>query len=79
MARNNKNGLLALLGIGAGAWAFWKYKTMSPQEKDQLKTKINDAGEKLKKTVNDLEARVGNEYDRIKNSAKHKADEIIDK
>lgn len=77
MARKNKNGLLALLGIGAGAWAFWKYKNMSQQEKEELKSKISDAGEKLKKTVNDLEATVSDEYGRIKGSAKQKVDKII--
>ncbi len=76
MKIKNKKGLLALLGIGAGAWAFWKYKTMSPEKKEELKSAINDAGDKLKKTVNELESTVAENYDRTKNSAKKKVKEM---
>jgi len=76
MKKQNKKGLLALLGIGAGAWAYWKYKTMSPEKKEELKSAINDAGDKLKKSVNELESKVAENYDRTKNSAKKKIEEI---
>ncbi len=77
MANKKGKGLLALLGIGAGAWAFWKYKSMSPGEKEELKAKISDAGEKLKKTVNDLDSTVSDEFENIKNSTKQKVDKVI--
>lgn len=77
MKKQNSKGLLALLGIGAGAWAFWKYKTMSPEKKEELKSAIGDAGDKLKKTVNELESKVTDNYERTKNSANRKAKEII--
>ena len=32
-----KNGLLALLGLGALAW--WKYKNATPEEKQAVKSK----------------------------------------
>ncbi|MCM4168082.1 hypothetical protein KCTC52924_03634 [Arenibacter antarcticus] len=76
MKTNNKKGILALLGIGAGAWAFWKYKTMPPEKKEALKSSINEAGDKLKKTVNELESKVAENYDRTKNSAKEKLKEM---
>ncbi len=76
MKKQNSKGLLALLGIGAGAWAFWKYKTMSPEKKEELKSAISEAGDKLKKTVNDLESTVAEKYDRTKSSAKKKVEEI---
>ncbi len=77
MANKKGKGLLALLGIGAGAWAFWKYKSMSPDEKEELKAKISDVGEKLKNTVNDLDSTVNDEIVNIKNSTKQKVDKIM--
>ncbi len=76
MKTNNKKGLLALLGISAGAWAFWKYKTMSPEKKEELKSSVNEVGDKLKKTVNDIESTVADNYDRTKNSAKKKVKQM---
>jgi uncharacterized protein HemX len=76
MKKQYNKGLLALLGIGAGAWAFWKYKTMSPEKKEELKSAINEAGDKLKRTVDELESTVAENYDRTKGSAKKKVEEI---
>ena len=68
---NNKGkGLLALVGIAAGAFAFWKYKNMSPEEKQQLKSKVKDTGRKLKNKVDDVEASISDKYDSLKNKAK---------
>ena len=76
MGKQNNKGLLALLGIGAGAWAFWKYKNMSPEKKEELKSAIYKAGDKLKETVNDLESTVAKNYDRTKSSVQNKVNEI---
>ncbi len=38
-------GTLLLAGIAA--WAFYKYKKMSPDEKDQLTEKIKTTGKKI--------------------------------
>lgn len=76
MKKQNGKGLLALLGIGAGAWAFWKYKTMSPEKKEELKSAISDAGDKLKKTVSELESTVTENYDKTKSSVKEKIKEV---
>ncbi len=68
---NNKGkGLLALVGLAAGAFAFWKYKNMSPEEKEQIKSKVNDTGRKIKETVGDVEASISEKYDSLKTKAK---------
>jgi len=68
---NNKGkGLLALAGLAAGAFAFWKYKNMTPEEKRQLKSKVSDTGRKIKETVGDVEASISEKYDSLKNKAK---------
>jgi uncharacterized protein HemX len=74
---NNKGkGLLALLGIGAGAFAFWKYKNMTPEEKQQLKSKVNDTGRKIKETVDDVESSISDKYERLKGSAKKEVSDV---
>jgi hypothetical protein len=36
MKTKQAGGILALLGVAAGAFAFWKYKTMPQENKDKL-------------------------------------------
>ncbi len=74
---NNKGkGLLALLGVAAGAFAFWKYKNMSPQEKQRLKDKANETGRKIKEKVENVEETISGKYDQLKNSAKKEANDL---
>ncbi|MBT0607953.1 YtxH domain-containing protein [Aequorivita echinoideorum] len=74
---NNKGkGLLALLGIGAGAFAFWKYKNMTPAEKQNLKNKVNNTGQRIKETAQDVEASISDKYDKLKNSTKQEINDI---
>lgn len=67
---NKRTGLLALLGAAAGAFAFYKYKNMSDEEKQNLKDKVTDTGRKLKEKVGDVENTISNKYDQLKNKAK---------
>jgi len=78
MEKQQKRGLLALLGIGAGVFAWWKYKNMSPEKKEELHAKANEVGQKVKDTVNevgqkmkdtahDVESAVKDQYDQLKN------------
>jgi uncharacterized protein HemX len=87
MEKQKKKGLLALLGIGAGVFAWWKYKNMSHEKKEELHSKVNDVGQKVKdtfndvsqkvkETVNDVETTVKDKYDQIKNGAENKVDEM---
>jgi uncharacterized protein YjbJ (UPF0337 family) len=74
---NNKGkGILALLGVAAGAFAFWKYKNMTPEEKQQLKSKVNDTGRKIKETVDDVESSISDKYERLKGSAKKEVSDV---
>ena len=50
-----KNGLLALLGLGALAW--WKYKNSTPEEKQVVKDKINTAKDNFSKMGSDLKSK----------------------
>lgn len=68
---NNKGkGLLALAGLAAGAFAFWKYKNMTPEEKNRIKSKVSDTGRKIKETVGDVESTISEKYESLKNKAK---------
>ena len=52
-----KNGLLALLGLGALAW--WKYKNSTDEEKQVVKDTVNNAKENFNKWGNDLKSKAG--------------------
>ncbi|MEO8934463.1 MAG: YtxH domain-containing protein [Xanthomarina sp.] len=69
MKKQQGNGLLALLGIGAGVYAWWKYKNMSPEKKEELHNKVNEVGQKVKDTYNDVESTVKNKFDELKDGA----------
>lgn len=74
---NNKGkGILALLGVAAGAFAFWKYKNMSPEEKQRLKDKANETGRKIREKVEDVEETISEKYDQFKSSAKKEAKDL---
>ena len=68
---SKRNGLLALLGLGAVA--FWKYKNSTPEEKQAVKDKFNTAkdnfnklGSDLKSKANDVASQVQNKVDQTK-------------
>lgn len=69
--KSNKTGLLAFLGLAAGgAYAWWKYKNATPEEKERLKSSINDAGSKIKDAYNDVEGTVSDNYKKLKTEVK---------
>jgi hypothetical protein len=68
-----KNGLLALLGLGAIAW--WKYKNSSAEEKQAVKDTVNNAkdnfnkwGSDLKSKASDLSSQVQDKVNQAKTS-----------
>lgn len=74
---NNKGkGLLALLGIAAGAFAFWKYKNMTPEEKQRLKDKANETGRKIKEKAGEVEDAISEKFEQLKNTAKREANDL---
>ena len=71
-----RNGLLALLGLGALAW--WKYKNSTPEEQQAVKDKVNSAkdnfnkwGNDLKNKANDLSQQVQQKVDHAKTTAEN--------
>jgi uncharacterized protein HemX len=76
MKKQQGKGLLALLGIGAGVFAWWKYKNLSPEKKEELHAKANEVGQKVKDTYNDVESTVKTKYDELKNSAQKGVSDI---
>ncbi len=71
-----RNGLLALLGLGALAW--WKYKNSTPEEQQAVKDKVNSAkdnfnkwGNDLKNKTNDLSQQVQQKVDQAKTTAEN--------
>tara|TARA_R100000935_G_scaffold8302_7_gene17548 strand:+ start:186715 stop:186960 length:246 start_codon:yes stop_codon:yes gene_type:complete len=70
MNKNQKTGLIALIGAGiAGGLAYWKYKTMSPEEKAKLKGRVNEAGERIKETAGDINKSISEKYAELKKTA----------
>lgn len=69
-------GLLALLGIGAGLYAWWKYRNMSPEKKEELHSKVNEVGQKVKDTYNDVESKVKDTYNSVESNVKDKYDDL---
>ncbi len=78
---NKRNGLLALLGLGA--LAFWRYKNSTPEEKqkvkdqlDTVKGNVNKWGNELKNKANDVASQVQSKASDLQNKAQNKADEV---
>ncbi|QDP85467.1 YtxH domain-containing protein [Chryseobacterium sp. SNU WT5] len=74
---SKKNGLLALLGLGALAW--WKYKNSSEEEKQAVKDKVNTAkdnfnqwGSDLKSKATDVASQVQDKVNQTKSSVEDK-------
>lgn len=51
-----RNGILALLGLGALAW--WRYKKATPEEQQMVKDKLDTAKNNFNKWGNELKSKV---------------------
>ncbi len=71
---NKRNGVLALLGLGALAW--WKYKNSSDEEKQAVKDKFNTAKDNLNKFGNDLKSKANDVASQVQNKAKNAGEEV---
>lgn len=76
MKKQQRKGLLALLGIGAGVFAWWKYNNLSPEKKEELHGKVNEVGQRVKETYNDVESTVKSKLDELKTGAKNEVADI---
>ncbi len=79
MKKQQGKGLLALLGIGAGVYAWWRYNNMTPEKKQELHSKVNEVGQKMKDTYSDVESTVKDKYDELKNGAKREVNDLSNK
>lgn len=76
MKTQEKKGLLALLGLGAGVFAWWKYRNMSPEKKEELHAKVKDVGKKINDTVSDLDSKASQKYGQLKDSVTREVNEL---
>lgn len=65
------NGLLALLGLGA--YAYYKYTKMSPEEKGKVKGKIDNVKKNIEGYAEDFKSSVNKKLE----SAKHSANDLM--
>lgn len=79
MKTQEKKGLLALLGLGAGLFAWYKYRNLSPEKKQELHNKVKDVGTKINNTVNDLDAQASKKFNELKDSATNGIKEMTNK
>lgn len=76
MKKQQGQGLLTILGIAAGAFAWYKYKNMSPEKKQQLQGKVNAVGQQFKDTFNTVETSITEKYGQMKNSTKKEIEDV---
>lgn len=69
-----KGGLLALLGLAGGAFAYWKYKNLSPEEKAALKQKARKVGKDMREAAVDVEQTISEGLDILSDKAKETFD-----
>ena len=75
---NKRNGLLALLGLGA--LSYWIYKKSTPEEKQMVKDKINTAKDNFNKWGNDIKDKANQVADQVQDKAsqlKNKAEDQV--
>lgn len=71
-----KAGLAALLGVGAGVFAMWKYQNLSQEEKDKIKSKVEKTGKKITDTYTEVEDKLSEKFTEIKDKIKQEVEEI---
>lgn len=69
-----RNGLLALLGLGA--YAFWKYKKMPASEQDKIKQQFDDAKRKITDTGKELKSKAENKINKVSEEVPKRSDEF---
>ena len=75
---SKRNGLLALLGLGAVA--FWKYKNSSAEEKQAVKDKVDTAKDNFNQWGNDLKSKASDVASQVQDkvgSATNKVEDSV--
>lgn len=71
-----RNGLLALLGLGAVAW--WKYKNSSDEDKQVVKDKVNTAKDNFNKWGSDLKSKAGDVASQVQDKVQQTTSNVED-
>ena len=71
-----RNGLLALLGLGAVAW--WKYKNSSDEDKQVVKDKVNTAKDNFNKWGTDLKSKAGDVASQVQDKVQQTTSTVED-
>ena len=71
-----RNGLLALLGLGAVAW--WKYKNSSDEDKQVVKDKVNTAKDNFNKWGTDLKSKAGDVASQVQDKVQQTTSKVED-
>ncbi|MGJ8592967.1 MAG: YtxH domain-containing protein [Aquaticitalea sp.] len=79
MKKQQGTGLLAILGIAAGAFAWYKYKNMSPEKKQEIRGKVNHVSQQFKDTISNVESSISQKYGEIKNGATREVEDITNR
>lgn len=74
---NKGKGLAALIGLGIGALAVFGYKKLPQDKKDQIKSKLDEAGNKIKETAEGVEESVSETLKNMKERFSETADDAI--
>lgn len=68
-------GILALLGLAGSAFAYWKYRNLSPEEKADLKNKVKNVKDEIKDAAVDVKDTISEEFEKFKSKAKSNTNE----
>ena len=71
-----RNGLLALLWLGAVAW--WKYKNSSDEDKQVVKDKVNTAKDNFNKWGTDLKSKAGDVASQVQDKVQQTTSTVED-
>ena len=75
--KRNEKGLIALAGAAIlGGLAYWKYRSLSAQEKADLKLKVKNTGERIKNSAIEAENSLSEKLSRLKNKSNNKVNDL---
>ena len=76
---NKGKGIAALIGLGISALAVFGYKRLPQEKKDEIKSKLNDAGAKLKETAEGIEESVTDTFHNVKDKFNETTEDVVAK
>jgi len=71
---NKGKGIVALAGIGLGVLAYFGYKRLPQDKKDQIAASLQDAGTSIKNSYSDIEASIAKKRDELRKLTEEKSE-----